>query len=220
MSYHLIGADGQEYGPVEADVVRQWIAERRANAQSRIRESGSASWGTLGELPEFAAALESQSVGAPQPPLPKSAIPPLVSRAAAPGVASESLRAAALDQVRAPALFLLVVAACGLILETGGLVNLATFQWQPFGEARWFRWQQGLGLAVQIPAILFSVCLFGLAVFAGVSMLNLRRWGLCVAGAIVMIVPCTDCCCCLGLASGVWSLIVLTRPDVRKAFES
>jgi TM2 domain-containing membrane protein YozV len=55
--YKIIGADGREYGPVGEDQLRQWIAEGRANAQTRAQAEGSADWRTLADLPEFRAAL-------------------------------------------------------------------------------------------------------------------------------------------------------------------
>jgi len=55
--YIILGADGREYGPVTADQLRQWIAENRANAQTRIRPEGAAEWKLLGELAEFAPQL-------------------------------------------------------------------------------------------------------------------------------------------------------------------
>ena len=51
--YRIIGADGREYGPISADQVRQWIAENRANATTRVLSEGSTEWKTLGLLPEF-----------------------------------------------------------------------------------------------------------------------------------------------------------------------
>ncbi len=53
-TYRMIGADGREYGPVTADQLRQWVTERRANAQTRVRAEGAAGWTNLGDLPEFA----------------------------------------------------------------------------------------------------------------------------------------------------------------------
>lgn len=50
--YTIIGADGKEYGPVPADKVRDWIANGRANADTRIKAAGGA-WTTVGALPEF-----------------------------------------------------------------------------------------------------------------------------------------------------------------------
>jgi hypothetical protein len=55
--YKIIGADGREYGPIAADQVREWIAEGRANAQTRALAEGAAQWKPLTEYLEFAPAL-------------------------------------------------------------------------------------------------------------------------------------------------------------------
>ena len=55
--YKIIGADGREYGPITADQLREWIAEGRANAQTRALAEGAAQWKPLTEYLEFAAAL-------------------------------------------------------------------------------------------------------------------------------------------------------------------
>jgi hypothetical protein len=55
--YRLIGADGVEYGPVPAEQLRLWIAQGRANAQSRVRLEGEAEWRALESIPELASAL-------------------------------------------------------------------------------------------------------------------------------------------------------------------
>src|SRR5438552_2751061 len=55
--YIITGADGRDYGPVTADQLRAWIAEGRANAQTRVREEGVPDWKLLAEFPEFAAQL-------------------------------------------------------------------------------------------------------------------------------------------------------------------
>jgi hypothetical protein len=77
--YKIIGADGKEYGPVPAEVVRQWLVEGRANAQTRVLPEGAAEWKPLGELPEF---RSEPSPGVPQP------IGPLTTR---PGQRTNSL---------------------------------------------------------------------------------------------------------------------------------
>src|ERR1041385_110292 len=51
--YKIIGADEREYGPVSAEQLRQWIAEGRANAQTRAQAEGSAEWRPLAAFPEF-----------------------------------------------------------------------------------------------------------------------------------------------------------------------
>ena len=55
--YKIIGADGKEYGPIPAEILRQWIAEGRANPMTRVLPDGAADWKSLAELPEFAGAL-------------------------------------------------------------------------------------------------------------------------------------------------------------------
>lgn len=51
--YKIIGGDGKEYGPVNADELRRWITEGRVNAQTRVLADGSADWQPLGAIPEF-----------------------------------------------------------------------------------------------------------------------------------------------------------------------
>ena len=75
--YKIIGADGREYGPVSADQLRRWIAEGRANAQSRVQPVGGTEWKALGEWPEFA-----------DVPRPTAAVPPRIT-----GVNGEQLAA-------------------------------------------------------------------------------------------------------------------------------
>jgi hypothetical protein len=52
--FFLIGGDGREYGPYTADQIREWVAQGRANAQTRVRHDTGTNWQALGEFPEFA----------------------------------------------------------------------------------------------------------------------------------------------------------------------
>jgi hypothetical protein len=47
--FFLIGGDGREYGPFSAEQIREWLAQGRANAHSRIRRDGEATWQSLQE---------------------------------------------------------------------------------------------------------------------------------------------------------------------------
>jgi hypothetical protein len=51
--YKLIGADGKEYGPVSAEVLRQWLAEGRVTAETRVLAENATEWKPLRDLPEF-----------------------------------------------------------------------------------------------------------------------------------------------------------------------
>ncbi len=53
--YKVIGVDGKEYGPISLEQLKQWIAQGRVNAQTRIQESSSVEWKTAVEFPELAA---------------------------------------------------------------------------------------------------------------------------------------------------------------------
>jgi Domain of unknown function (DUF4190)/GYF domain 2 len=61
--YKIVGADGRQYGPVNADQIRRWIVEGRANAQTQVLAEGATQWKPLAAFPEFAAAF-----GLPAPP--------------------------------------------------------------------------------------------------------------------------------------------------------
>ncbi|MBN2506734.1 MAG: DUF4190 domain-containing protein [Verrucomicrobia bacterium] len=70
--YTILAADQHEYGPASATLVRQWIAEGRVNAQTRIKPEGAAEWRTAGELSEFSDLLgttpaSSETLPAPAP---------------------------------------------------------------------------------------------------------------------------------------------------------
>lgn len=70
--YKILGGDRKEYGPVEADELRRWIAEGRLNAQSMVFADGDTQWRALGTFPEFAEALGMQAgtLGYTPPPIP------------------------------------------------------------------------------------------------------------------------------------------------------
>jgi len=65
--FKIIGADGNEYGPVTPDQVRQWIGEGRANASTRVRAEDAKDWVPLGNVPEFADAFAAQPPPLPPP---------------------------------------------------------------------------------------------------------------------------------------------------------
>ncbi|MDB6031198.1 MAG: hypothetical protein JWM16_1536 [Verrucomicrobiales bacterium] len=70
--YRVRGADQNEYGPISADVVRDWFRNRRLVASSLIRLEGTEEWKPLSSFPEFADLLV--TTGASNPP-PISAVP-------------------------------------------------------------------------------------------------------------------------------------------------
>ncbi len=65
--YKIIGADGNEYGPVSTEQLKQWMAEGRVNAQTKTLAESTTEWKTLAEFPELTAI----------PPGPSPAVPPV-----------------------------------------------------------------------------------------------------------------------------------------------
>jgi uncharacterized membrane protein len=67
-TYSIIGGDGKQYGPINADEMRKWIAEGRLNAQSLVKAESDAEFRTLSTFPEFADAFGTQSAMPDVPP--------------------------------------------------------------------------------------------------------------------------------------------------------
>jgi hypothetical protein len=61
--YKIRGSDNKEYGPVSAEVLKQWIAQGRVNGQTLALADGVTAWKPLSEQPEF-----SEVFGPPRPP--------------------------------------------------------------------------------------------------------------------------------------------------------
>ncbi len=56
-NYRILGAEGKEYGPINADLLRQWIAQKRLIATTSVQAESSPDWRPLSTFPEFADAL-------------------------------------------------------------------------------------------------------------------------------------------------------------------
>jgi TM2 domain-containing membrane protein YozV len=56
--YKIAGVDGQQYGPVSAEEIRRWIADKRVNAQTLVQMEGAQEWKPLGSFSEFASELK------------------------------------------------------------------------------------------------------------------------------------------------------------------
>ncbi len=63
--YHIIGGDDQKHGPVDEAKIREWIAEGRANAQSKACKVGESQWRQLLEFTEFASEFKASAPVAP-----------------------------------------------------------------------------------------------------------------------------------------------------------
>ena len=228
--YYIQGADQKEYGPVSADQLRQWISENRLNRFSPARADGESLWKTLGDFPEFAEVLV---VAAP----PASEAPPseptTVSAANAspygsgfrpstPGISESVID----EKIKVPAIGIITTGALGALLSLTGVITTLS------GSNKNTEIPPGLPpeaagllksylLAMEpfnLPLNLLALILSVLTLMAGIKMLHRRSYGLVMAGVIVGMLPCLSGCCCTGLPFGIWALIVLSNPEVRKSF--
>ena len=207
--FMIVGGDGRNYGPVTTEEVRQWIADRRANAQTRAQREGAAEWKTLAEYPEFAAQFGGWSGGAAVPPLRPGGLP-----------ASQPQAALASALVNGPAIFLIVINAVGIVFSLAVLSvgfppdMLDNIPGMDPAAKRMFT----QALASQTPSNIIGLLIASFCLFGAISMMNLRRHTVCVIAAVLTLLPCSGCCCGLGLAAGIWALVVLAKPEVRDAF--
>jgi hypothetical protein len=149
--YKILGADQKEYGPVSAEAVCNWIAERRANAQTLIQAEGSTEWKPLSTFPEFSGVLRlGPAIPARgPPPIPRSPTGP--ARTKTSGMAIASL-----------VLGILGLFSCGIASLVGlvlGIVSLVKIR-KSKGELR------GNGVAITGICLSAVFTLFGLALGA------------------------------------------------------
>lgn len=148
--YRVLGADGKEYGPVNGELLRRWITEGRANAQTKVLSEGSAEWQTLASVPEFEAAFPAASAALPL--------------AASPGEVKTSGMAIA-------SLVLGILGLCGITALVGlilGIVSLVKIN-RSGGRL------SGQGLAIAGICVSGFMLLFSIPFMAGMSLPALAR---------------------------------------------
>ncbi len=223
--YRVKGADQKEYGPVDASQVILWIQENRLNRYSLIRKEGEASEKPLDQFPEFAAALGE----VPSPPAPSRMTPPLPNAAPVYAPVGDPERAARM--VKAPAILLIIISLLGMIFTIVGLATMpAMLAWaqtvlENSGAQVPGQWltgiktarAQGLGVMDYLKAGL-TLAIFAIVMVGAVRMMKLENWGLALAAALGIMLPCTCPCCVVGLPIGIWAIIVLSNPEVKQAF--
>jgi uncharacterized RDD family membrane protein YckC len=83
-SFLIRGDDGQEYGPVDLEELRDWVRENRAGLGTEVRhDEPDATWQPWQNYPELVALLAEVHVTSPVPGLPGLVIAPMGRRVAA-----------------------------------------------------------------------------------------------------------------------------------------
>lgn len=125
--------------------------------------------------------------------------------------------------VQAPAILLIVLGALALIGGLGALLGLTGGLLRGLANAPEFPAEardallQATGRSwLGVPNLVIGV----LMLLGGLKMKELRSYGLALTGSIVALIPCLGIngCCCIAIPVGVWSLVVLMKPEVKGAF--
>ncbi|HTI72724.1 MAG TPA: hypothetical protein VMF06_22315 [Candidatus Limnocylindria bacterium] len=224
--YFVKGGDQKEYGPVSAEQVRQWVGENRLNQFSLARRDGESTVKPLGQFEEFASLF----TNAPLPPGP-TPIPVAVPLPTVPttGPAYDSAKAMRPTQHIGPAIGMIATGALSLLMVLVGGALIATKGIDGLLKENPFLRGGALPPEAMAFAKLGAFAVYGLqAIFAviiilgGICFLRLKTRGLAFAAAIIMSIPfcgTASILCLLGLPIGIWALVVLSKGEIKDAFE-
>jgi hypothetical protein len=142
-------------------------------------------------------------------------------------------RGVALGMVGGPGVALMVVGILGLVCMPIGLVfNLIAiagagagaggnpgFQQRPgqFGgdNPAMTMFSGTTGIILNVIGFVVSIVI----VLGAVKMRKLESYGLAMTSCILAMLPMVSPCCLLGLPFGIWGVVVLSKPEVKSAFE-
>jgi hypothetical protein len=142
-------------------------------------------------------------------------------------------RREAVERVRLPATFLLVSGGLNLLGCLYWLFNAFVVTIMPAAQMQQYHKQMGLPapqgtpeehamqLVVAWGFLVAGILATVLPILAGMRMLVLRNYALCIVGSIVTAIPCMSCpsgCMVLGQVAGIWALVVLMNDEVRSFF--
>ena len=192
--YRIIGSDGKEYGPVDAAQMKRWLIEGRVDATTQVMAEGTAEWKALSQFPELAATIPAR----PSPP------------------AMDSVAAA--NALNGPATGLIVTAILGFVVQAfsvlGNIFGMSQVVRRAGPEVALNFFTGGIGFA-------FNMIGVGIGVVILLGALKMKKleshsWGM--AASILALIPCISPCCLVGIPIGIWSLVVLSKPEVKRAF--
>jgi hypothetical protein len=76
-----------------------------------------------------------------------------------------------------------------------------------------------IGFYGYLAAIILNVIFQAVVIACGYSMIRGKSRGLCMTACIVSLIPCTSGCCIFGIPFGIWGLVVLSDPNVKRVFK-
>jgi hypothetical protein len=127
------------------------------------------------------------------------------------------------QEVQGPAIGLIITAVIGIVLALVSLLsNLMGAGMAGIEEiggmdeaGRYLTYMTG-GVGILFALIQLGVS--GFVIWAALQMKELRNWTMAVTASILAMIPCIGPCCLIGIPIGIWSLVVLMKPEVKAAF--
>ena len=197
--YHFIGGDGKPYGPYTLEQMKEHQAVNRLNGDTQVRVDGG-DWQPAGTIPELATVPVGSPGVIPQAP-----------------VAAGNAQA----MVNGPGIFMMVLAIICIPLTLLGLaMNLfagslgSIFKDLPPELADQLIRDGAIGIAQNGLSLVANIVIL----IGAIKMRKCQSYGLAMTASILCIL-CDWGCCCLGLGAGIWSLVVLSKPEVKAAFQ-
>ncbi len=189
--YHIIGGDGREYGPYSEDEIKQLMADGRLKASSGVKVDDG-EWKPYSAYPELGESMPASSVRIP-------------------GNASSDKQMALQSRVKKPATFMIVLSAFSIMTLLIILVASITGKIPP--EMEKILNENGIKNEALIIVVLFNIIIL----MGAINMRKGRYYGLAMVASILCIL-CNSSFYGLGLVAGIWSIVVLNKPEVRADF--
>ncbi len=76
-----------------------------------------------------------------------------------------------------------------------------------------------IGTFVTYGVAFASLAVAPFVIYGAVQMMGGRKYSISKAASILSLVPVASCCFFIGIPVGIWSLVVLRKPEVRQLFD-
>jgi hypothetical protein len=131
------------------------------------------------------------------------------------------------QRVQAPAIGLLAVGGINVLVALynifNGLFTTATSGAQvnqpglTKDQQQTLAMVQGLSGTTAIISGILILIVAAVIIYGAMQMMKLKSHGLAMTSSILAMIPCISCCL-FGLPIGIWSIMVISKPEVKSAF--
>lgn len=214
--------DKQQKGPVTEDQFAELVRNGVIRAETLVWRQGMDAWQPYSNVfsasQPAAPAIASTSSSA----VPASAPSP----AQFPGMSFfniDAQRERALSMVKGPAICLMIYACLTVGVAMLGLLggfNQQNYREMPGLDPKMAEMMEKFQGPINLISSLIILVVAAVIFYGAWRMKDLKSYGMAVTASIMAFLPCSCPCCFLGMAFGVWALVVLNNPEVKAHFAS